>query len=125
MVSNHYPAFVEEAFIEPIRSVLIVDDDFPTYDEVLTTAGRSGTPTPRNRAKAWRRQPGRIADLISTFRRRPRPLLVDIHDGANVSPGNKSPPPHTFINATFLYLTTSWTGLSPAMAPGQLRFFAH
>ena len=86
MVSNHYPAFVEEAFIEPIRSVLIVDDDFPTYDEVLTTAGRSGTPTPRNRAKAWRRQPGRIVDLISTFRRRPRPLLVDIHDGANVSP---------------------------------------
>ena len=27
--------FIDEAFIDPIRSVLIVDDDYPTYDEIL------------------------------------------------------------------------------------------
>ena len=84
MTREHYAMFIEEAFIDPIRSVLIVDDDFPTYDEVLTTAGRSGKPTPRHRGKAWHHQPDRIAKLIATFRKRPRPLLVDIHDGANV-----------------------------------------
>ena len=85
MVRDHYATFIEEAFIDPIRSVLIVDDDYPTYDEILATASRPGAPAPRHRDKAWRKQPDRIAKLIATFRQRPRPLLVDIHDGANVS----------------------------------------
>ena len=85
MARNHYATFIEEAFIDPIRSVLIVDDDFPTYDEVLTTAGQAGSPSARRRDKAWRKHPDRIAKLIATFRRRTRPLLVDIHDGGNVS----------------------------------------
>ena len=89
MARDHYATFIEEAFIDPIRSVLIVDDDFPTYNEVLTTAKRSGTPAPRHRGKAWHNRPDRIASLISTFRKRPRPLLVDIHDGTNV-PGRKA-----------------------------------
>ena len=85
MEPDHYAAFIEEVFIDPIRSVLIVDDDYPTYDEILTTASRSGNPTRRHHNKAWRHQPDRIGKLIATFRQRPRPLLVDIHDGANVS----------------------------------------
>ena len=85
MQRDHYATFIEEAFIDPIRSVLIVDDDYPTYDEVLSVASRSGDLAPRHRDKAWRQQPDRIAKLIATFRKRPRPLLVDIHDGANVS----------------------------------------
>ena len=85
MGRDHYATFIEEAFIDPIRSVLIVDDDYPTYDEILTTASRPGDTAPCHRDKAWRKQPDRIAKLIATFRQRPRPLLVDIHDGANVS----------------------------------------
>jgi len=84
MADDHYATFVKEAFIDPIRSVLIVDDDFPTYDEILTTAGCSDNPAPRHRQKTWRNQPDRILKLIATFRQRPRPLLVDIHDGSNV-----------------------------------------
>ena len=85
MVSNHYSTFIQEAFIEPIRSVLIVDDDYPTYDEILKTANGTAAPSLAHQAKDWRVRPERIADLIATFRRRPRPLLVDIHDGTNVS----------------------------------------
>ena len=85
MAGDHYRAFIEEAFIEPIRSVLIVDDDYPTYDEILQTANGAGINGPVHGNKAWRARPERVANLIATFRQRPRPLLVDIHDGTNVS----------------------------------------
>ena len=87
MAGDHYGEFIEEAFIEPIRSVLIVDDDYPTYDEILQTGNGAGIDdhVPMRGGKAWRVRPERVANLIATFRQRPRPLLVDIHDGANVS----------------------------------------
>ena len=84
MAGDHYHAFIEEAFIEPIRSVLIVDDDYPTYDEILQTVDGTASDDPVQGAKAWRAQPERVANLIATFRQHPRPLLVDIHDGTNV-----------------------------------------
>ena len=30
-----YKGFIKEAFIDPIKSVLIIDDDYPTQDEQL------------------------------------------------------------------------------------------
>ena len=36
MQTDHYADFVAEAYIKPIRSVVIIDDDYPTYDEVLS-----------------------------------------------------------------------------------------
>ena len=85
MAADYYSAFVEEAFIEPIRSVLIVDDDFPTYDEVLSNGESSEDRAGKNGRKGWRSDPGQVAAIIEAFRRRPVPLLVDIHDGTNVS----------------------------------------
>ena len=35
MANEHYHNFVDEALVAPIRSVLIVDDQYPTYDEIL------------------------------------------------------------------------------------------
>ena len=85
MGGNQYRAFIKEAFIDPIRSVLIVDDDYPTYDDLLTPPDLSGAADGVKGKKTWRTRPERVANLIGTFRRRPRPLLVDIHDGSNVS----------------------------------------
>ena len=85
MESDHYRAFIEEAFIEPIRSVLIVDDDYPTYDDILGAGQESGGAAGASANKGWRKDPERIANLIGTFRQMDPPLLVDIHDGANVS----------------------------------------
>ena len=84
-MSDHYQTFIEEAFIDPIRSVLIVDDDFPTYDEILAAEEPPGIAGGARRNKAWHADPRRVAHLVEAFRRRPRPLLVDIHDGTNVS----------------------------------------
>ena len=82
---HHYREFIGEAFIAPIRSVLIVDDDYPTYDEVLGAAESSTALTPPQFQKAWRRNPGRIKGVIRRFRQNSPPLLVDIHDGSNVT----------------------------------------
>ena len=85
MAGSHYGEFIEEAFIGPIRSVLIVDDDFPTYGEILTAANRAGVGGVGSGNKAWRANPDRFLHVVEAFRRRSRPLLVDIHDGTNVS----------------------------------------
>jgi len=85
MARDHYRQFIEEAFVDPIRSVLIVDDDYPTYAEILDS--QSGDDT--SRRKTWHTDPGRIQRIIRRFRERTPPLLVDIHDGANISVGGE------------------------------------
>jgi hypothetical protein len=85
MAGAHYSAFVEEAFIKPIRSVLIVDDDYPTFDEMLETQIERDKGTEPPRRKEWYNDPARIKRVIGSFRTPQRPLLVDVHDGTNVS----------------------------------------
>jgi len=78
-----YEQFIEEAFINPIRSVLMIDDDYPTYDEILRSSQDSYPAI--SHEKLWRRKPTSLQRVIRKFRERSRPLLVDIHDGANVT----------------------------------------
>ena len=80
-----YEKFIREAFIDPIRSVLMIDDDYPTYDEILGQREESYRAAPSK--KSWTRDPSRtrIREQIRKFREGPRPLLVDIHDGTNVT----------------------------------------
>lgn len=87
MANDYYAAFVEEAFLKPIRSVLIVDDDYPTFDEMLSLEIAQLAGEKPKRDKAWYKNPERIRKVIAAFRTPARPLLVDIHDGANVSVG--------------------------------------
>jgi CheY-like chemotaxis protein len=87
MSGKHYAAFVEEAFVRPIRSVLIVDDDYPTFDELLDAELLRREGKEPDRLKAWYAQPERIKKVIGSFRTKDRPLVVDIHDGSNVTSG--------------------------------------
>ena len=86
---DHYRKFIVEAFVAPIRSVLIVDDDYPTYTEILGAQPERDAHGTTSRRKAWHADPKRIERVIRRFRERTPPLLVDIHDGANVSPGDE------------------------------------
>lgn len=90
MPGEHYSEFIKEAFIDPIRSVLIVDDDYPTFDEVLDAQLRASRGDTKPSAKAWSQNPERIKNVISRFRDPKHPLLVDIHDGTNVPPGTEN-----------------------------------
>ncbi|MBF0325872.1 MAG: hypothetical protein HQL42_12485 [Alphaproteobacteria bacterium] len=87
MSGEHYTAFIKEAFIDPIRSVLIVDDDYPTFDEVLDAqvGANGGIDVPCR--KGWAKNPARIKNVIARFRDPRHPLVVDIHDGSNVPAG--------------------------------------
>lgn len=89
MTTNHYAEFIEEAFIEPIRSVLIVDDDYPTYEDILATATPTKRKGRRTGKKRWLYQAEQVSRLIKSFRQRNQPLLVDIHDGANLPKNSK------------------------------------
>ena len=84
MGNDQYRRFVEEAFVKPIRSVLIVDDQYPTYDEVLRHRESLDTEEEYDSKKSWRGDPKRIRRVIRRFRENDPPLLVDIHDGENV-----------------------------------------
>lgn len=34
-VKSNYGSFVRKAYIQPIRTVIVVDDDFPTFEAML------------------------------------------------------------------------------------------
>lgn len=87
MGSEHYAAFVDEAFVKPIRSVLIVDDDYPTFEELLDAELARSAGREPDMGKDWHRDPENIKRVIANFRTPARPLLVDIHDGSNVKAG--------------------------------------
>ncbi len=89
MANEHYSGFIEEAFVKPIRSVLIVDDDYPTFDEVLKVQKKRNAKREVDRKKSWYENPERIERVINRFRTSDRPLLVDIHDGTNVTVGKE------------------------------------
>ena len=83
-----YDRFIKEAFLDPIRSVLMIDDDYPTYDEMLASPMDNRRETYRRKLQA--RDPDSLRRVIRNFRERPTPLLVDIHDGTNVTIDNET-----------------------------------
>ena len=81
MSERTYQALIEEAFLEPIRSVLIVDDEYPTLHDVLLEPEERAE---KFRSKGWDRTMDRRAQvrtIIERFRRPEAPYLLDIHDG--------------------------------------------
>jgi hypothetical protein len=81
-----YGALVKEAFIDPIRSVLIVDDDYPTWDDILDAENVDADVAARREAKSWRREAAPVLKVISNFRKRVPALIVDIYDGHKPTP---------------------------------------
>ena len=89
MADEHYREFIDRAYIGPIRSVLIVDDDYPMVEEILGSQHHLPDADNDHGDKRWRQRPDRMARMIRAFRQRPTPLLVDINDGTDISCGTK------------------------------------
>ena len=85
MTGENYQQFIRETFVDPIRSILIVDDDYPTYDEILSSQINSDQVSTEFSKKNWQKNPEIIREVIRKFRLNDPPLLVDIHDGINVN----------------------------------------
>lgn len=68
---------VRDVYIKPIRSLLAIDDEFPTLDELLdphiseNVLKKKGT--------------DRLREIIKFARERDVPWLVDVHDGQGIS----------------------------------------
>jgi len=84
-MSSNYGSFIDEAFIDPIRSVLIVDDDYPTIDEVLLGAEKTDKKKVTENPKNWLKNPQAVKKVIDEFRGQKLPYILDIHDANNLS----------------------------------------
>lgn len=82
MPNEHYHDFIRETFIGAIRSVLIIDDDYPTFEEILSTSADNSDEGKKRFDKGWRQNPERYLSTIEQFRQHNPPLLVDIDDGS-------------------------------------------
>lgn len=95
---DQYSALVKQVYIDPIRTVVIVDDDFPIIDDLLKSAAIANPSTPQSDAGAAAATPGlkqtinmqfkgqltevkRVQEMIQHCRRHSPPWLVDVHNG--------------------------------------------
>lgn len=85
-MAESFEKFIEVAFIEPIRSVVIVDDDYPTIEEVLSSKPKGEDEAVKvERRKAWVNNPQQVMDVVSEFRSKEKKYILDIHDAQNLT----------------------------------------
>lgn len=77
---------IESVFVAPIRSVVIVDDDYPTIEDTITDALSSATgQKPPSSGKQWRNNPEAVQKVISEFRNEEKKYILDIHDAQTLT----------------------------------------
>lgn len=95
---NSFAELVNEAFIKPLRSVLIVDDQYPTWEEIfnseLDDGSKDATQNTISQKKLWRTKAQIPFQIIKRFRQRNPGLVIDIHDAVvnNSSEGDSETP---------------------------------
>lgn len=73
--TSTYRDLIEEAFIQPIRSVIVVDDEFPTLDGLLEETPDTAPPP----LKPIDRK--RVREIIRFCHQDVRRWMVEVHDG--------------------------------------------
>lgn len=83
---TNFSSLVHEAFIEPLRSVMIVDDQYPTWDEILNERlndeSKNAELSGRSNGKTWQADPTGPIKVIQQFRKQKPGLIIDIHDAS-------------------------------------------
>ncbi len=80
---------VEDVFISPVRSVLLVDDEYPTLDLMLDGYIDSQDVWSKTKGTA-KESARRVAKILNFCRSDRRNWLVDVHDGQNVEFGDEA-----------------------------------
>lgn len=94
--ASSFSELVNEAFIKPLRSVLIVDDQYPTWEEIFNSQvvqdQKNESIEVRSVNKKWRSEETstEIFRLVDRFRRQNPGFIIDIHDGVSSKPSEKS-----------------------------------
>lgn len=76
---------MREAFIDPLRSVLIVDDQYPTWDEIFNSKlegdAQNAELSARSLKKEWNTNPNGPLGVVRQFRNKKPGFVIDIYDG--------------------------------------------
>jgi CheY-like chemotaxis protein len=73
---------IREVFIEPIRTVVVVDDEYPTLDSLAAKEAHD--------KGGWDGRPDdvqRVREILRFARSKQAPWLVDVHDGKSEEQG--------------------------------------
>jgi hypothetical protein len=83
VVPASYRSFIREAFIDPIRTAVVVDDEYPTLSELLSLNGPSQDEREQKLLPVEKQKNADNVKKIIDFCRaqQPTPWLVDVHDG--------------------------------------------
>lgn len=94
--ANNFDDLVHEAFIEPLRSVLIVDDQYPTWEEIFNSKTSAEVDSKAkdlsSNIKRWHDSSTakEILGLIREFRSQKPGFIIDIHDGVSENANEKT-----------------------------------
>lgn len=86
--AGSYRDFLKEVFIDPIRTAVVVDDEYPTLDNLvcLTDENANGETTKSQLSSEKHQNRATVKKIIDLCRRQsPTPWLVDVHDGTTPS----------------------------------------
>lgn len=70
-------SLIDEVFIKPIRSVLIVDDEYPTWDNVISDNADK-------LKNSWWGERETVQKVLGEFRKTKPARIIDIHNGQNI-----------------------------------------
>lgn len=77
---GEYTSLIREAFIDPIRTVVVVDDEFPSLDSLIEKEQSAEQKSP------WKEDDlERVKKILNVCRKPDRHWFVDIHDAKTVS----------------------------------------
>lgn len=79
VIADH-DQLIRDVFIDPIRTVIVVDDEYPTLDSLAAKEMGGG-----DGWKGDKKEVQRVRELLSFARGKNRPWLVDVHDGKKVT----------------------------------------
>lgn len=86
--ATEYREFIKEAYIDPIRTVIVVDDEFPSIDGLIRqeTKRFSSNQEDGNNQNLWKESDiESVGKILELCRKADRHWLVDIHDAQRVS----------------------------------------
>lgn len=74
-----YRDLIKEVYIDPIRTVVVIDDEFPSLDGLIAKE--------LNEDGAWNGKENdarTVKEILQYCRQKDKPWLVDVHDGNNI-----------------------------------------
>lgn len=74
-----YSDLVREVYIDPIRTVIVIDDEFPSLDGMIAKELEEEKPLTWDKANVQK-----VKEILNFCRNKEKPWLVDVHDGKKV-----------------------------------------